>query len=261
MDKPLTESPPLQVVQLTDTHLFADAHQAMRGCVTAKTLEQVLQCLETLDPQPDLLLLTGDISQDETPASYQRLRRLVAPLKIPTYWTAGNHDHLPAMQAQLRGDPFSSETVIRQGGWQIVLLNSQIPGSTAGQLSQAVLEALRQELQLHAELPTLIALHHPPCSVNSSSMDALGLQNGSALYAVLDRYPQVRLVIFGHIHQAFTTTRRQVAYLGCPSTCVQFKPRSSPMEIDDQPPGFRRLWLYPDGQFETEVIRFGQVVG
>jgi Icc protein len=92
-------------------------------------------------------------------------------------------------------------------------------------------------------------------------MDAIGLQNREALFAILDRHPQVKLVVFGHIHQAFDRSRRGVRYLGAPSTCVQFSPNSDEFAIDaEAQPGFRLLTLYPDGNYETSVQRvvYGQ---
>jgi Icc protein len=81
------------------------------------------------------------------------------------------------------------------------------------------------------------------------------LQNSEDLFAVLDRHPQVKLVIFGHIHQNFQQQRQDVEYLGTPSTCVQFEPQSSNFSLDNMQPGFRLLDLYPDGTWKTQVER------
>lgn len=86
-------------------------------------------------------------------------------------------------------------------------------------------------------------------------MDQISLRNPDHLFAVLDRYPQVKVVLFGHIHQEFALTRAGIEYLGCPSTCVQFKPSQPDFALDQQPPGFRLLTLHPDGQFDTAIKR------
>jgi Icc protein len=101
----------------------------------------------------------------------------------------------------------------------------------------------------------LVALHHPPFPVNSAWLDASSLQNPGELFAVLDRYPQVKLVLFGHIHQEFQHQRHQVDYLGSPSTCFQFHSESPTFAINQDCPGFRLLKLYPDGRWETRVER------
>ncbi|NJN85571.1 MAG: 3',5'-cyclic-AMP phosphodiesterase [Leptolyngbyaceae cyanobacterium SL_7_1] len=245
----------ITVAQLTDTHLFADAAEQMRGCVTWESLQSVLALLKNLTPRPDLLVLTGDLSQDETVASYQRLREAIAPLAIPTYRIPGNHDIVPRLQEVLRGEPFIPAAQFNQGGWLGLLLDSTVPGSTAGAVSPETLAWVEAQLTQHPQQPTLIALHHPPVAIGSDWMDGLGLENGDAFSQVLDRHSQVKLVIFGHIHQAFDETRNGVRYLGCPSTCVQFTPQSTTFAIDPVTPGLRVLTLHPDGQFTTAIQR------
>ncbi len=249
------QTSPLLVAQITDIHLFTENDQKLLGCPTDKSLKAVIERLTELQPKPNILLLTGDLSQDETDASYQRLKNLIAPLDIPTYWLPGNHDNLPAMEQILNQQPNLADKSFAVGGWQFLLLSSWLPGCVHGELSSASLEWLDRQLQLVGEQPTLIALHHPPCLIHSVWMDEIKLKNPEEFFAVIDRYPQVKLVLFGHIHQVFEDSRRGVSYLGSPSTCVQFKPKSVKFAIDNIQPGFRLLSLLPDGTFETRIER------
>ncbi|HEY9643804.1 MAG TPA: 3',5'-cyclic-AMP phosphodiesterase [Coleofasciculaceae cyanobacterium] len=251
----MNQAAPLVVAQLTDTHLFADETLTMRGFTTVRSFQTVVEQVKQL--QPDLLLLTGDLSQDETIASYEQLRDRITPLGIPTYWIAGNHDQsLADMQQVLSTGPISDQKCFQAGGWQFILLNSMLEQQVYGELTAEGLEQLEQQLQQAPDCPTLIALHHPPLAIASAWMDAIGLQNREALFAVIDRHPQVKLIVFGHIHQAFDRLRHGVRYLGAPSTCVQFSPDSDEFAIDrEAQPGFRLLALYPDGRYETSVQR------
>jgi len=253
----VSPSPSLVIAQLTDTHLFADEEQTLKGWRTVRSFQAVVDAVAQLQPQPDVLLLTGDLSQDETIASYHQLRNRITPLGIPTYWIPGNHDQgLADMEQTLCTAPISPQKCFQAGGWQFILLNSMLYQQVQGELSAEVLATLEQQLQEAQALPTLIALHHPPLAIASTWMDAIGLQNREALFEVIDRHPQVKLVIFGHIHQEFDRVRQGVRYLGAPSTCVQFSPNADEFAIDgDRQPGFRLLSLYPEGQFETAVQR------
>lgn len=246
----------LVVAQLTDLHLFAQRDRSLFGLSTHDSLQAVLARLCQLEPQPDLLLLTGDISQDETDISYYHLQDYIAPLKTPTYWIPGNHDNLPLMQRLLDRPPISTEKSFTAGGWHFLLLSSWQPQCVHGQLTSESLEWLDNQLQEIGDKPTIITLHHPPCQINSDWMDAINLKNSEDFFKIIDRYPQIKLVLFGHIHQEFTTQRRGVYYLGSPSTCGQFKPQSKEFAIDEQAqPGFRLLALLPDGTFETRIER------
>jgi Icc protein len=248
-------TPPLHVVQITDTHLFADEAQEMFGLRTNLSLQAVLNAVQQLQTQPDLLLLTGDLSQDETTASYKYLQTRVQRLNIPTYWLPGNHDQDEASLEQvLSGSPLRSDKSFCQGNWQFILLNSMLTGQVQGRLSSESLLWLEQQLQ-STDRPTLIAIHHPPVLTGAAWMDAIGLENPEDFFAVIDRFSHVKLVLFGHIHQAFSSQRQDVYYFGCPSSCVQFQPNSPEFAIDQQPPGFRLVSLYADGRFETQVQR------
>lgn len=246
---------PLSIAQLTDIHLFADENQELLGLPTTQSFQAVIERVQTLRPQPDLLLLTGDLSQDGTPKSYERVQNLLSPLATPTYWLPGNHDRLSAMQQVLNRAPVSPEKVFQRSGWHFLLIKSCVPGCVHGHLSPETLDWLHFRLGLVGNQPTLIALHHPPFAINSQWLDSSTLQNPEELFAVLDRHPQVKLVLFGHIHQEFNRQRHGVHYLGTPSTCIQFAPQSSNFSLDREEPGFRLLNLYPDGSWETWIER------
>ncbi|MBV8886017.1 MAG: phosphodiesterase, partial [Chroococcidiopsidaceae cyanobacterium CP_BM_RX_35] len=223
---------PLLVAQVTDIHLFANKDQELLGLPTTHSFQAIVERLLALCPQPDLLLLTGDLSQDATPKSYGHIQSLLSPLSLPTYWLPGNHDCLKTMQRVLNQPPFSPHKAFEQNGWQFILLNSSVSGYVHGYLSREILDELDFQLALANHRSTLVALHHPPFKVNSDWIDASTLQNPEEFFAVLDRHPQVKLVVFGHIHQEFNQQRQDVHYLGAPASSIQFEPQSSNFSLD-----------------------------
>jgi Icc protein len=251
----MSHARPLLIAQVTDIHLFANPNNELLGLPTAKSFHAVVEQLQKLLPQPDLLLLTGDLSQDGTLESYEYLQGWLKPLGIPSYWLSGNHDQPTLMEQVLNQVPISSQKSFQAGGWQFLLLNSAASGCVHGELSNESLEWLECQLRLSSAQPTLIGLHHPPFLVNSGWLDRSTLQNAEELFEVIDRHPQVRLVVFGHIHQEFERSRHGVYYLGSPSTCFQFRPKSETFSLDTSNPGFRLINLYPDGTFKTKVER------
>ncbi|MEG3838907.1 3',5'-cyclic-AMP phosphodiesterase [Microcoleus sp. herbarium14] len=251
----MTPASPLLVAQITDTHLFAEFDRTWKGISTAHTLKTVLEHLQQIQPQPDLLLLTGDLSQDETPESYEILASLISPLKIPAYWIPGNHDNVSVMQ-QILDKPFlSPEKSFQVGNWQFLLLSSVEAGCDGGRLSPESLDWLEAQLQQTGDRPVTIALHHHALPIASEIMDGMMLHNADEFLAIVDRYPQVKIVLCGHIHQEFQQQRGSVTYLGTPSTCIQLLPKSHPIVLDGIPPGFRLLELAIDGTWKTRVER------
>lgn len=74
---PLTvENDSVLLVQLTDSHLFAEAGGKLLGMDTAESLQRVVDLVLDEQPRIDLMLATGDLSQDGSLASYKRFRQL-----------------------------------------------------------------------------------------------------------------------------------------------------------------------------------------
>ncbi|MCU0552340.1 MAG: 3',5'-cyclic-AMP phosphodiesterase [Leptolyngbya sp. Prado105] len=246
-------SPPLRIAQVTDLHLFAESDQCLLGMPTLRSLNVLITQLRQLAPQPDLLLLTGDLSQDGSADSYHHVQRLLSPLGIATYWLPGNHDRVEIMERSLT--QFHADKSFRKRNWQFILLNSQDPGCVHGRISKESLNWLDRQLAQNPNVPTLVSLHHPPFLVNSTWLDTSTLQNSPELFKVLDRHAQVKLVVFGHIHQEFQHQRKAVTYLGTPSTCIQFARASDKFALGEEEPGFRLLELYSDGTWKSQVKR------
>jgi 3',5'-cyclic-AMP phosphodiesterase len=240
------------VAQITDTHLFADDRQRLFDCPTNQTFARVIQAIAQLESKPELILLTGDISQDETPESYEYAKSLIEPLQIPSYWLPGNHDQNRAAIAALNGDWISPVKAFEQSGWQFILLDSMVIQQPYGELSEAQLNYLEERLRM--SLPTLVAIHHHllPCGLDY--MDAINLRNADVVLEIFDRHPQVKVVLSGHIHQEFSAQRGDALYLGTPSTCIQLKANGTKVMVDAAgSPGFRLLDLKLDGWIATAV--------
>jgi Icc protein len=245
----------LRILQLTDTHLYADPEGRLLGQNTRRTLELVLEMANSTCSPIDLVLLTGDLVHDESPQGYDYLRRRLVALDTPCYCLPGNHDQGNAMSRSFDGLGVSMETAIRCGAWNLVLLDSTVPGTDGGHLDAGQLARLQDSLAERQGDPTLICLHHQPVPVGSTWIDTMALDNPDALFGIVDRHPQVRGILWGHIHQEFCGMRKCVLLMGSPSTCVQFMPGSEKFALDALTPGFRWLDLHPDGRIDTGVKR------
>ncbi|HCG40156.1 MAG TPA: 3',5'-cyclic-AMP phosphodiesterase [Pseudomonas sp.] len=242
------------LVQLTDSHLFAEADGKLLGMNTCDSLERVVELAISEQPRIDLILATGDLSQDGSVASYQRFRRVAERIEAPGRWCPGNHDELAAMREACRGSALM-EPVLEIGGWRVVMLDTLVAGSVFGMLRGDQLELLDRALSESPDSHHLICLHHHPVSIGSRWMDTIGLRNPEALFEVLDRHSNVRALLWGHIHQEFDHWRNGVRLLASPSTGVQFSPQSEDFQVDSVAPGYRWLRLYADGKLETAVSR------
>ena len=248
----------VKIVQITDTHLLDRPDDRLRGWPVARSFRSVLNQAER--HRPDYLLLTGDLADTGSDAAYQQLADWLTPLQIPTFWIPGNHDDLAAMRAVLKPPIFLSSPAIALGNWQLLLLDSTFPNAEFGEgnLSAETLHWLDATLALHGDRPTLIALHHHPVPTGIHWVDEIQVRNAEEFLAILDRHPQVRAIVFGHIHRELERQRPSAAgstvhFYGCPSTCHQVV--SSESTPDEHQPGYRLLTLDPDGTHVTAVYR------
>jgi 3',5'-cyclic-AMP phosphodiesterase len=242
----------IRLLQFTDLHLYGAAAGALRGVRTWPALEAtVAHALANRSPW-DALLLTGDLVQDD-PAGYDRVRALFGASDVPVYCIPGNHDEPAAMHAALARPPFQVGGSALHGRWQLVMLDSYLHGMASGRLAEAELARLDAALGAHPERHALLCLHHHPVSMGSRWLDQVGLENADDLLRVVDRHPQVRVLLWGHVHQAYDGRRGDVRLLSTPSTCAQFKPGVDGFAIDRRPPGYRWLELHDDGRIDTGV--------
>jgi Icc protein len=200
------------------------------------------------------LVLTGDLVHDGSPEAYAYLAEILADTGLPYYCIPGNHDHLDLMETRLGPAAITDLALRRLGDWSLLLLDSNVPGEEGGHLGRRQLERV-DGILADAQGPCLVFVHQQPMPIESRWMDAMAIDNGEALLELCARHPQAKGVVFGHVHQAFDVLYGPVRVLGCPSTCVQFLPRSDTFAMDGSTPGYRELLLHPDELLETSVIR------
>ncbi|HMA12370.1 MAG TPA: 3',5'-cyclic-AMP phosphodiesterase [Steroidobacteraceae bacterium] len=242
----------VNLVQLTDQHLFADPSRMLRGVPTLPALRATLAVAAADIGACDAILATGDLVQDD-PGGYAHFRAEFSALGKPVLCIPGNHDDLHAMHAALSAPPFQLGGTFDAGAWRTILLDSTIPGETCGALSDSSLQLLEDSLLGAPDRHALVCLHHHPVPMKSRWLDTVGLANPGDFFEVLRRHPQVRAVLFGHVHQPLDEMRDGVRILATPSTCSQFKPLSDDFAIDDAPPAWRTLTLHADGKLDTTL--------
>lgn len=248
------QAAPLRLLQLTDLHLFADPTERLLGITTRLSFESVLSQALRQAPDTTGLILTGDLVHDDSASGYAYLAERLDTTQLPFFSVPGNHDRHHLMR-QCLGDATPGEMALRRfGTWNLVFLDSSDGELDSGRLGPDQIDRLA-DLLATEEAPTLVFLHHHPTPIGSVWMDTMSVVDGQELLALCDRYPQVRGIVFGHIHQEYTAQRGGYQLLGTPSTCVQFLPDSDDFAVDPTPPGWRELVLYPNGQLTSQIIR------
>jgi 3',5'-cyclic AMP phosphodiesterase CpdA len=153
------------------------------------------------------VLFTGDLTDFGRPEEYDNLARLLAPLPMPVFLMAGNHDDPQVMRekfpahAYMRQREGKLDYVIDEFPVRLLALDSTIPQQSPGRLTPEQLQWLDQTLASKPRKPAIVALHHPPFWTGIGHMDVQPLLNPAELEAVISRHPQVERVLAGHLHR------------------------------------------------------------
>jgi 3',5'-cyclic-AMP phosphodiesterase len=241
----------MQILQITDPHLYGSASGRLRGVETDSSLRSVLDDAFARVPDYSAVLVTGDLVQDD-PSGYLRFRSIFGNLQKPVLCVPGNHDEPEAMRRALSGAPFQIGGTHMAAGWQIVMLDSYYPGHVGGRLTRQELERLDNALA-SSPAHAMVCLHHHPIDMDSRWLDSIGLVNADEFWPIIDSHPHVRAIAWGHVHQEYDGKRGGVRLFATPSTGAQFLPKSERYAIDSRPPAYRRFELLPDGRINSEV--------
>jgi 3',5'-cyclic-AMP phosphodiesterase len=226
----------------------------LRGTVTHASLRGVLDHYRRGDWRADVVIVTGDLVQDDSPGAYEHFRRLLGSLDLPVHCVPGNHDVPVLMRDALAAPPFYYCDIVEPGNWLVANVDSVIEGEAGGRVSDRELRRLESAISSSAAAHVMVCLHHPPVAMGSKWLDSVGLANGAEFLRRLASTSRVRLAVFGHVHQAYDAVHDGIRILGTPSTCRQFARGSDEFAVDDNPPAYRRISLYHDGHFDHELI-------
>lgn len=247
-----TTQPDWTIIQISDTHLMDQQELEFAQMNPEQSFHEVIRHVQQRFPKIDALLHTGDLAQVPVAETYQRYIDFIQSLGVPHYQIPGNHDDAQVF-------PFHQNTnqvhAIHFGTWSMMLLNSAVPGKVDGWVEQAQLDQLDQLLGEYSQQYIIIACHHHPFSMQSHWIDQHRLKNADHLKDVLARHQNVKLVLFGHVHQDSCNEWHGIYFLSTPSTSVQFKPQSTDFALDQAAPGYRVLHLQQNGEFNTYIER------
>ena len=108
------------LLQLSDLHLLADSEALYRGIRPGNALAVALGPGAASASGVSLLLLTGDLVQDESWQGYARLRDLLEPLDTAVALLPGNHDRPTFLRACLGRRGTIAPALVPFAGWWLL---------------------------------------------------------------------------------------------------------------------------------------------
>jgi Icc protein len=250
---------PISILQISDLHILPKSGETLLGIDTEYYFQQVLKAAHQHYGQFDLILITGDLAQDPCVDSYQRIYKQLANYQTHTVCLPGNHDDYSLMTTILNQGLMNCDKQTLLKNWQLICLNSQKLHCEGGLLAKQELDFLAKSLQYNQKPYVMIAVHHHCIPCGSEWLDNMIIENSTELFNCLAPYPEVKLIITGHIHQAIETEHQGITILSTPATCFQFKADCQNFTLDPITSGYRVIQLSNQGQLTTHVHRLAGV--
>ena len=194
------------IAQISDLHITAENQKAYGVVSTNKHLEECIKHINQLSPKPDVVLVTGDITNKSKQEECVQAKSLLDKLEAPYFIIPGNHD-----QRDLIMSSFAENTRITdyQGFIQYVVddyeirligLDTQFEGQSGGQFCSNRAAWLDQQLASNPDQPTIIFMHHPPLKVGVLETDEDGFEGVEYLADVVKKHAHIKAILCGHIH-------------------------------------------------------------
>lgn len=215
------------IAQITDTHIRPKGKLMHHMVHTARSLRRCIERLEALDPQPAVVIATGDLVDRGKTKEYRRLRQILKNLTIPLFVIPGNHDDREALR-----DAFRDHAYLPSDGplhYAIETLPMRLIGLDStrshrrpgGELDRERLDWFDATLAAEPKRPTFVFLHHPPFDIGVAPVDAHGFRHARRFRAIVERNPQIVGIVCGHIHRFFSTRIGNARAMSVPSTAPQ----------------------------------------
>ena len=190
----------------------------------------------------DALLISGDLTHNGTPSSYQKLQDQLKIIDADIHVMPGNHDNKDNLSQAFNT---KLQKTFQLGDWQVITLDSVQTDKVSGRLNNDQLHFLDETLNRALAKYNIVCLHHPIVPMDSDWDDTLSLESPEDLFRVIDKYSHVKAILWGHAHQSKVFDYKGVKLFSCPSTALQF---NGPDKI-----GYNHYTLYSDGKIECET--------
>lgn len=237
------------IAQVTDCHIGFDPSDPEEDNV--RRLRAVLAALSDGPNRPDLLLLTGDLTNGGEPAMYARLAELLAHCPFPVRLVPGNWDNRQTLRATF------AETECADGfiqlevplpGLRLIALDSTEPGRHGGAFCEVRAKWLSERLDADPETPVIIAMHHPPVETGLEWLDCGAGEAWVQRFAqAIAGRSQIKAIIAGHLHRTIHTSLSGIPLIVCPASAPHVTLDLSSIEPDlpdgrplvtDEPAGY-----------------------
>ncbi len=243
------------VAQITDLHVGRSIPFPSGTVDLYSQLEKTVKSLNSMDPVPDILVVSGDLANHGNEKDYRRVKDLFSTLKMPYYIVVGNHDQRSSLRSIFSEHDYMNtgseyiQYALEDLPLRIIAIDTLAVGSHRGLMDEERLRWLDKKLAENTEKPTMIFMHHPPFETGMPYPDSLGMDGKEELGQIIEKYSNIEAVASGHTHREATLRWRGTIAYTTPSTSFSYKLEFH--DVDDldpllEPPAYRVFRYDPE---------------
>ena len=258
------------IAQLSDTHITEPGKKAYGVVPTAENLANSIDHINQLDPGPDLVLLTGDITASGLLQEAEYAEKMLRKLRYPYFVIPGNHDDRAALWSVFGGQACPSRVgdffnyVIDGYDIRLIALDSTLPGAPGGEICRDRADWLDQCLDEAKAQPTIIFTHHPPLNCGILETDVDGFEGADRLGDVVEKYTNIERIICGHVHLLIHARWRGTVVSTAPSMGLELMldiTLKHPSQFYLEAPGYLLHYWTPERNLITHSVAIRETIG
>lgn len=263
MFQPSSQHSPAEhfILHISDTHFVGGAGLLHGKVDSDANLKRLFRDFAKTQARPEAIVFTGDLADTGDADAYRRLRALVEPaaaeIGAKVIWVMGNHDTRTPFRKELLDSEAGEQSVDMVhdvNGLRVIALDSTVPGSHHGEISDEQYAWLGDILATPAPDGTVIALHHPPVPSLVEPISFVELRD-QARFGEAIRGTDVRAVIGGHLHFNTFSDIGGVPVSVASATCYtqDLNIEAGAMRGQNGAQGFNLVHFYADRVMHTVV--------
>lgn len=209
------------IAQLTDIHIGFDPEARPEELNRTRFRAALARVLETPNV-PDLLVLSGDLTDHGDDDSFTAIAALLSDVPCPILPLVGNHDTREGLLRAFPDCPSDGgfvHYVVERDGLAVICLDTLEPGRHGGAFCTARRDWLRARLERLVGRPAVIFMHHPPVVAGIDWMDPAPGEDWIVNFgdAVAGHEDHILAIHCGHLHRPLATRFRSIPLCVTPS--------------------------------------------
>lgn len=219
------------IAQISDTHLLDPEQEGQAAERRLADLKATVAHLKALDPKPDIVVHTGDVSHNATHAEYELARDVLSQLDVPVLPIVGNRDRRgPFLDVfgdwiGLSGESEFIQYAANGGAVRLVAADTLTTEKRVGDFCETRRDMLGELLDEGPDYPTVLILHHPPIEVPAlrNPLQFISPDAAAMMREVIQANGQILRILGGHTHRADTMPVGPIPLSTSPSIATELR--------------------------------------